>query len=94
MKTAQAVNPGTVFVTINGVKDGMSSGYTVLVYNADGSPRKEYSAGGNPSGSQEPGISPVSTVRKWALRTAVDMYQEEFGRRPKPGEMEIEVEKA
>lgn len=94
MKTAQAVKPGTVSITLNGVKDGMSSGYNVLVFNADGSVRKDYSAGGNPSGSQEPGISPASTVRKWAVRTAVDMYQEEFGRRPKPNEMEIEVDKA
>lgn len=91
MKTQ--VKSGTVTVTMLIARPGVARGYEVNVYNDDGSVHEHYSAGANVFDSQAPGENTASEVRKWALHTAVEMFHEAFGRRPKPAEMTIEIEK-
>lgn len=70
---------------------GMSQGYSVTVFDAQ-DVIASYSAGGHPADSQAPGESPLPTVRRWAISTAKEVFQEHAGRRPTANEMEVEIE--
>jgi len=66
-----------------------STGYQVLIYEGDdGQPVVDYSAGANPHDSQAPGVSSVGTVAKWARQTAIELYKERYGKKPKNVEIE------
>jgi hypothetical protein len=70
---------------------GQSNGYSIRLFSGP----KEiagYSAGGHPCDSQAPGESPFSTVRKWAISTAREMFAEHAGRQPTADEIEVETE--
>jgi hypothetical protein len=70
---------------------GMSSGYSITVFDAQ-DVIASYSAGGHPADSQAPGESPMSTVRRWAISTAKEMFAECAGREPTVQEIEVEID--
>jgi hypothetical protein len=81
-----------VSVVVHGsTKRGMGAGYSIRLF--DGTKEVAfYSAGGHPADSQAPGESSIRTVRKWAMSTAKEMFEEHVGREPATEEIEVEIE--
>ena len=69
-----------------------SDGYNVIVLNDEGQAVGDYSAGANEHDSQAPGSAAVTTCSRWARTTAEQMFQEKFGRPPRPDEIQVDVE--
>jgi hypothetical protein len=67
-----------------------ATGYEVYIFNDAGKCVEEYTGGANPYCSGSPGEALYSTVKKWAVRTAKEIFAEHFGRKPKKDEIEIE----
>ena len=64
----------------------LSSGYAIVV-NQGFRTIDTYEAGGNPNDSFQEGESSIKEVKKWALKTATFMFEENFGRKPKKSEI-------
>ena len=68
-----------------------ATGYEVTLWDDDGKIVEEYCAGANTMDSGWPGVNETSTVKKWARKTAKEMFKHRFGRWPKRGEVVVVV---
>jgi hypothetical protein len=81
-----------VTVWLSDQRKSESTGYEINLYRGERL-IDSYHSTGNPKDSGQPGISETSRVRKWARRTAKDMFEEKFNRKPKPGEIVLQEER-
>jgi len=50
----------------------------------------DYSAGGNPNDKHVRNISSIDTISKLARNTAITLYKERYGRKPKRVDLEFD----